>query len=388
MGLTVRYQQRKHLVIYCMILTSIALISFSIYALLERALTTQKEAAYVINVSGRQRMLSQRIIVKALEHQQYASPASATALNESIVEMHSSHQFLINTAPIPETIRAMYFEKPEVDNAIYQYLTLANAVLKDNNDKPSLNKLLSMHTNLLNDLDNIVFEYQKNAQEKTQTQHHLQLALLLLIYLLLVITAFLVVLPIHKKLERYFQLSIKDALTGLYNRRYFLQNLEEEHSRCSRYNTTYSLCIIDIDHFKSVNDQYGHPIGDEILREVADNIISEVRTSDQCFRIGGEEFAILLIGTNEQDAVLAIEKLRKKIEHARHPYKDTYITTTISTGIATCYSSTKNTTGSTLTTEDIIKRADMALYMAKESGRNNIYLWSRKLIDKTCMTAQ
>ncbi|MFT7386937.1 MAG: diguanylate cyclase (GGDEF)-like protein [Candidatus Endobugula sp.] len=377
MGLAVKkHQQRRHLLIYGVILMSIALISFKIYFILEKAFVVQKEAAYIINLSGRQRMLSQRIIVEAIDHQIKSSAASTASLKDSISKMQTAHKFLTFTAAAPKKIKNLYFHPTLVDEKVKRYLSFASAILKDSDDEESLFSLRSMSKNLLADLDKIVFEYQKDAQNKTHAQHKLQLLLLLLIFSLLIIKVFLVIFPIYKNSKYYFQLAIKDTLTGLHNRRYFLQALEEEHHRCSRYNTIYSLCMIDIDHFKRVNDQYGHPIGDKILQEVAQTIKKEVRTSDQCCRIGGEEFAVLLIGANGGKALSAIEKLREKIEASTHFHKGVNISTTISAGIASYLFSTEDIEGVTLTTSDMMRQADTALYLAKESGRNTIHLWN------------
>jgi len=383
MGLTLEHQQKTHFIIYSIILIAIALLSIKIFFILEKTLSAQKEAAYIINISGRQRMLSQLIIVNALEHQKKPTIYSANALEESINEMQASHLLLINQPTIAKTIKNLYFQPNHIDKKLTRYLSLSRKVLENSNDEVSFNSLKEMSLPLLENLDEIVYAYQKNSQEETAEQHHLNLAMLALIFFLIIIKAVYVTLPIFQKLRFYFQLAIKDTLTGLYNRRYFFQALEEEHNRCLRYKTNYSFCMIDIDHFKSVNDQYGHPTGDKILKKVADTIKNEIRTSDQCARFGGEEFSLLLLRADENEAFLASEKIRIAIEKMVHTYKNENISVTISVGIATCAFTSKNKEA-ILSTKDMIQRADTALYMAKQSGRNKCCLWDNSTSDNVC----
>jgi diguanylate cyclase (GGDEF)-like protein len=141
-----------------------------------------------------------------------------------------------------------------------------------------------------------------------------------------------------------------------------------------RYKTNYSLCTIDIDHFKYINDQYGHPTGDKALEKSAEIIKKEIRTNDQCGRIGGEEFSVLLIKTNKDEALIASEKIRTAIEKMTLSHKNKKISMTISVGIA-AYPCTSENNETTTSTKDMIQRADTALYMAKQSGRNKCCLW-------------
>lgn len=156
-------------------------------------------------------------------------------------------------------------------------------------------------------------------------------------------------------------LSITDPLTGLYNRRKILQDIERESLRVDRYNCNASILIFDIDHFKTINDNYGHIEGDLILKELGELIKSLIRTTDVFGRWGGEEFIILFPETNLASAAIIAEKLRKAVEE--HIFTNGK-NITISIGVGTLIKGRK--------VEEVIKEADNMLYRAKESGRNRV----------------
>jgi two-component system cell cycle response regulator len=381
MGLAGKYQEKMYFITYIVILISVASLSFKIYLILDEALKQQKKSAYIINLSGRQRMLSQLIVVNVLSHQKNPSAKNASLLEISIIEMRESHQLLINQPSLSIPVKSLYFQPAYLDKKVIHYLSLAEQNLNNSDDVHILNLLKDMSVDILDDLDKVVYEYQKQSQEKTKKQHKLQLAMLLLIFSLLIVKAFLIFMPIRKRLRHYLHLSERDSLTGLYNRRHFLQSLEEEHRRSLRYNTTYSLCMIDIDHFKLINDQHGHPTGDAVLKQVAQAIEKVIRINDQCARIGGEEFSVLLIDTNENEALISAEKIRDKIKNMRISHNQHVIIMTVSIGTSTYVKSPNDL--KKLTTKDMIKRADVALYIAKQTGRNKSQKWSHELTDNT-----
>ncbi|WP_256711959.1 diguanylate cyclase [Pectobacterium carotovorum] len=157
----------------------------------------------------------------------------------------------------------------------------------------------------------------------------------------------------------------KDTLTLLLNRRFLPTILRHEISLAMHSNTSLSIAMIDIDHFKTVNDTYGHAAGDNILKRIAEILYESTRNSDYVFRYGGEEFMIVLIETPKVAAHTIIERLRKKIQdHPIHLQNGESVTMTISAGIAV-YSGHPDY-------ECLIKAADDALYQAKANGRNRI----------------
>ena len=165
--------------------------------------------------------------------------------------------------------------------------------------------------------------------------------------------------------ERFQRLSITDELTGLYNRRYFEEHLEKEISLTKRHGDDMSLILVDIDHFKNINDSYGHVHGDEVLKQVANTIHNRVRNTDITCRIGGEEFIIICKRMDKQRAIELAQQLRKTIEELIIPIAEYNVSVTISAGIVTLTHSNFHSHS-----EHLYRFADLALYFSKENGRN------------------
>jgi diguanylate cyclase (GGDEF)-like protein len=157
-----------------------------------------------------------------------------------------------------------------------------------------------------------------------------------------------------------------DYLTGVHNRRSFMELADLEFARARRYEKSLAVVIVDVDHFKRVNDHHGHGVGDEVLKLVAKILAAEVRRYDVAARYGGEEFAILLAETNEEQARVMAERCREQIEDTELVMKGSTVRVTASIGIA-AYPRDGLTR-----IEQLIDLADQALYRAKESGRNRI----------------
>ena len=166
-----------------------------------------------------------------------------------------------------------------------------------------------------------------------------------------------------------------DGLTGLYNHRYFQVRLEEEITRAKRWESKLSLLILDIDYFKSYNDQNGHPQGDEILKVVAEILNKNIRSIDVASRYGGEEFTIILPETTGENALSVAERIRQNVESINFLGLENQPNgrITVSIGVATYPIDAASK-------EDLIKRADQALYHAKYQGRNTVYLYKRDWI--------
>lgn len=154
-----------------------------------------------------------------------------------------------------------------------------------------------------------------------------------------------------------------DELTGLWNRRYFLQSLEKEMERAQRFGQVFSLLMFDIDHFKSINDLHGHAGGDEVLRHCAGLMREKFRQVDVLGRLGGEEFGVILPQTGRLDASFVAEGFRSSIENSTVRIDKTNIAYTVSGGVASYQPPIASS-------EELLKVADNALYEAKRSGRN------------------
>lgn len=170
---------------------------------------------------------------------------------------------------------------------------------------------------------------------------------------------------LNKKLDKALELSLTDELTGLPNRRAFMERLSDEITRAQKYNLILSLAIIDIDNFKSINDEYGHSSGDHVLKTYAKEILSDFRNYDMLARYGGEEFIVLLPSTDEVGGVCALEKIRKKASITYYKSStEKFKVPHFSAGL------TQFMDGDTV--EKIIERADTAMYKAKDSGKDRI----------------
>lgn len=161
------------------------------------------------------------------------------------------------------------------------------------------------------------------------------------------------------------KLASTDELTGLKNRRQILKRLQEEFDRSGRLNDPLSIILLDIDHFKQVNDTYGHPCGDQVLKQVATIMNESLRRYDSVGRIGGEEFMIICPGALLDEAAILADRLRQSIKDDRFSDGATSFAITISAGVALASSADKNA-------NSIIKRADCALYRAKQDGRDRV----------------
>ncbi|HOK41237.1 MAG TPA: GGDEF domain-containing protein [bacterium] len=171
--------------------------------------------------------------------------------------------------------------------------------------------------------------------------------------------------------EKLQKLAIYDSLTGLFVHNKIKQNLVKEINRSKYYNLSLSLLMCDIDFFKNFNDTYGHEIGDEVLKTVANILKNSIRESDYVGRYGGEEFMIILTEANKENANKIAERIRQNIESNYIYYKNNKLKITISIGIST-YPEDGNDE------EEIIKAADKALYTAKKKGRNRVELYNKE----------
>ena len=175
----------------------------------------------------------------------------------------------------------------------------------------------------------------------------------------------------NKRLE---SLADTDGLTGLYNRRYIDGLLVREVQRTTRYKTPLGVVLLDIDHFKRVNDTFGHSMGDEVLRNVARIVNSSVRVTDSAARYGGEEMVIVFTQTTAQGVSEVTERLRQRLADFTHDHEGKSVHSTASFGISVC-----DGHGATPTVLELVNRADRALYRAKHTGRNRVVMWTPEL---------
>ena len=166
--------------------------------------------------------------------------------------------------------------------------------------------------------------------------------------------------------HRLSQLSATDSLTGLYNHAHISRRVEEELASARRYHESVTILMFDLDHFKTVNDTYGHPAGDKVLLGVADMLRRNIRESDIAGRYGGEEFTVILPQTRKPGGAVIAERLRKTISEAQFPLPQGNVGVTVSVGLS-------NYPEDAMDAAEVIDRADQALYQAKAAGRNRVH---------------
>lgn len=177
-------------------------------------------------------------------------------------------------------------------------------------------------------------------------------------------------LRLRRELEIEHRIASKaartDELTGLNNLRAFKEQADTMFAHTQRYSLPLCALLLDIDHFKQINDTYGHAAGDQVLQVVAQRLKTALREADLCGRLGGEEFAVLLASTDLHEALLIAEKLRLAIQDIVMPMIDATLRVTISIGVARAHEDCPDTT-------TLLAQADAAMYQAKSSGRNRVH---------------
>ncbi len=375
--------KRNMTITYVLSLSVIACLSIIVHLMLDRIIAEQNDTATEVNISGQQRMLSQRISLLTLEYLNTGAEEFKVESIETLNKMRSNHQFLLKkhlaslknnqVSPMSEAMQNLYFKLPHnVDYKIKQFTALINESLKLNVD---INQIQDKRfwrlakTSLLQSLNTVVDQYESESLFKVNELRSAQQVVFVIILLTILIEALFIFRPMVDKVARYAERLQKEAnfdhLTGLLNRRAFAMLAGKSVANCRRYKEPLSLLTFDIDHFKLINDTYGHDIGDKALQHISQIIKNSVRESDAVARFGGEEFVVLLPKTNEANAQLLAEKVRNKIETGPLTLEQTVINMTASCGVSEFYSSETNV-GETL------KRADEGLYKAKSQGRNRV----------------
>lgn len=169
---------------------------------------------------------------------------------------------------------------------------------------------------------------------------------------------------LQKVLDELSRATLEDVLTGVYNRRYFERSMTAELERSRRDQRPCGLVLLDIDHFKTFNDEYGHDVGDLVLKSVAHVISDALRSTDTVSRVGGEEFAIIVPNTFRLDAGFLAERVRNNVEALAINHENEKLQVTISLGVAI------NDPRQSTAMDELFRRADEALYEAKGAGRN------------------
>jgi len=367
---------RSFTIVYIIAFSLIALLSGISHFLLSQAIEQQHDAATVINVAGRQRMLSQRSALLA-QDLQLGNVAVKPLLLEIIMQMERAHNALTRrndlgiSSPLSAKAADYYFKGANsLDTVVKTYVEdLRKAIAMPAGTDRALLEAQLHDTALyliLPRLNEAVSIFTDEANEKNASILALQRLVFIVLLTTLVLEALFIFRPMAHRLavfaERLRNEAAYDALTGLLSRRHFFEASDRQILLARRTNVPCTAVLLDIDHFKTVNDTHGHAAGDLVLQKLGDLMRKTLRRSDLIGRIGGEEFALFLPGTNMRTALIVAEQIRRVVEHERSALMPAF---TVSLGVT-------ELTLTDLGLPDLLGRADKALYHAKNNGRNRV----------------
>jgi len=363
---------------YALALGLIAILTVASHVTLNRVLAAHEGSAAIVNLSGRQRMLSQRIASLAAQIR-LGSPTARDDLLRAADRFETAHHQLLNestqdpASSSAAAFRAIYFggDMP-LDSEVTAYLRLARHIADEPPGTPAIGGelaalLAEARSPLLTRLDQVVQMHQQESEAQLNRLQGLQRITMLVVLITLATEALLIFRPMVRRIVRTSfelkRLATTDALTGTFNRRHFLECAEAEILQAGRRGQSAAVLMVDADHFKQDNDQFGHAAGDAVLRALGQELRDAVRPTDVVGRIGGEEFAILLPQTSRDGAVTLAERLRAAIAALEIKFAGGMIRLTISIGVAA---------GVHAELATLLRDADAALYLAKGAGRNRV----------------
>ncbi len=376
----------KFRIAYMGSLLAIGLVSILSFYLVSQINSAQETMSSLANMSAEQKVLSQRIHLlseKFVETPEDEHPVLIKNLSAKISEMRHNHKSLVQGDPnrnLPENHSdkvddLLFDEGTGLDMKIRRFIRNAQNIIETppefrTLDNPNLVALRgSASTEVLNGLEAILNQQKIELSKQVESGRHGLILLLLTVLSTLVATALFVFNPLFKKITEQnrtlFELALTDPLTGCQNRRSFMEFAEKEFERVQRHGNPTCVISMDIDRFKNVNDTYGHPVGDEVIRNLVRACLKIIRASDHLGRLGGEEFAIVLIETDVKNATIVAEKIRTAFGMVETQTKQGPIKCTASFGVAEIRKGDDGIQGT-------LERADEFLYKAKNGGRNQV----------------
>jgi len=366
---------------YIFALSVIALMSLMAHMTLGRVIAENRDTAEIVNLAGRQRMLSQRIAFYADRYAQTGALSDRDRMMAGAQEMEDAHKRLMGQTTasgrllLSPALKDIYFRGPEaVDPQVRDFLShVAGLALVRETDTGRFHSqriVEAAENRLLAGLEHVVAQYELENAQAIARLETMQRYTIIFIMATLIAEAFLIFRPLVNRVRVYANelkhQALTDALTGVANRRAYIETSKREIGRFSR--TGHPLCVVvgDIDHFKQVNDRYGHDVGDLTLKKVAEALGKVLRQEDLLARTGGEEFSILLPGTALHAACEVADRLRDTVAQQSVPLPNgESLQVTMSFGIAELEREETQIDGPMV-------RADQALYRSKDGGRNRV----------------
>ncbi len=372
---------------YIAALGFIAILTIASHIITAHITNKQKEGADIAFKIGAQRAGIHEIIQSADKYYTLGDPLDLGFLKQAIAKMEQGQRYLTDTIrqndlfghPVSAELQKIYFQQPyALDEKTTWFLTWAKELATLPKSEQArrtiaadyvMNKLPST---LATGLDLALQNYQTEALAKTDRYYAMQYYGALFVLLVLVLEAVFIFRPLVARVEGYHQMllryALEDYLTGLNNRRAFMKRATTELRRAQREGSEVVVVLSDLDKFKSVNDTYGHKVGDLVLQHYAEQLQTLLRSGDIIGRIGGEEFAILLPRTSAEMGFQTIDRLREKIARLPCPYVDAdgkpqVLPYSSSFGMVAVCNSAEGI-------DALLARADEGLYEAKARGRN------------------
>lgn len=404
---------------YIVALSLIAILSTVAFYTLLTAIKSTNSTAYIVNISGKQRMLSQHIALDVHRIDELLSRENSSSYGYQLIkaalishakEMLKANEILSTgylpnqkTITLSSAMKDIYFGDMQLASRVEQYAKNALLLVENGgNNKDKLKEFIDKHSeSILIDLNKAVSQYQIEGEEQLGYIQKLEA----IVWILTVITLLLEVIFIFQPMAREIatlssinqktlenleatvelrtlhlenannklkHLASHDPLTGLRNRLELEKYIEDAIYQHKQHGAPYAIMMFDIDFFKLVNDTYGHEIGDNVLIELAKVLNNSIRENDKVFRAGGEEFVVLLNRITLEDSINVTHKIMKEVENKIFEVDGDRFSKTISCGL---YHSSLFEVESVKNTLGLI---DQALYHSKKTGRNRL-----TIVDKT-----
>ena len=402
---------------YSVALFLIALLATSAFFVLHTALKESESTAYVVNISGKQRMLSQHIAhdIYKLHHfyLDHAQSYEAIASIKEGLKQHAQEMLEANTIlstatlsdgtklELSETMRELYFGESDLANRVKQYTTFATEALGARDflgTKEVVAKIAKHSEALLFDLNRAVLQYQKEGEQKIEQIKIYETAIWLVTLFTLLLEVLFIFQPMTRKIlelsesknqlleslqqkvelrtlylkeanQKLKEMAYHDPLTGLKNRLSLESDVEYMLQQYKNHHAPFGVLMFDIDYFKNINDTYGHDFGDMVLEELATLFTKSFRDTDKIYRTGGEEFVVLLNRIGYENTLLAAHNTLKRVRN--HTFQKDDIQIHISTSCGLYHSKLEDEMGY----KEILKAVDVALYEAKEGGRDMVRVY-------------
>lgn len=381
---------------YILAFAVIAILTILTHTLTSFITTKQHESTEVAYKISRQTGLMQQVLIDGYTYFNSSSDIDRDFLQQTVRQLANTHYSIMASVKngygyfSGKSLYRSYFEQPfMLSEKINDFVKAAEAIATyppgtmEDTKKSVLRNINTKISKLQPLLDSAVAQYQVETDEMVSRNYMFQKLSVILIMMVLGFEAVFIFRPLILRINSYHRMLIKqameDPLTGLHNRRAFTRLATCALMNAAKSKTSLCVVLCDLDHFKSVNDVYGHDVGDKVLQHFSNLLKTTLRQGDVIGRIGGEEFAIIL--NNNTDAASGVKVLRRfgqKVAATACPYqddngKDQLLNYTTSIG---CYALVPQENSQDMNILDMLKIADEALYEAKEQGRNRVVLAS------------